>query len=140
MKNDKVAILLKKASLEFDKVANTIYGEYDLTSSQYKVLKYLYTKDNKTARVVDLEKEFSMTHPTTLGLIAQLEKKGFTKRVDNPSDGRGKLVALTKKSESLQKELELLGNDVEKQLTNSLNKKEKEELIYLLRKLMDMPL
>ena len=88
MNNNKVAILIKKASLEFEKIANPIFGEYDLTASQYKVLKYIYSQDSRSSRIVDLEREFSMTHPTALGLIGQLEKKGFTVRVNNPNDGR----------------------------------------------------
>ena len=43
MKIDKVAILVKKAALEFDKLANPMFISYDLTAAQYKILKYLYT-------------------------------------------------------------------------------------------------
>ena len=53
-----------------------------------------------------------MTHPTTLGLLDALEKKGFTTRVDNPNDVRHKLVALTKKADSMQSELEELGVEI----------------------------
>ena len=97
-----VAILIKKAALEFDKVANPIFAEYDLTASQYRVIKYLYAQPAGTARVVDLERQYSMTHPTTLGLLDALEKKGFTSRVENPNDKRGKLVALTDKSNQMR--------------------------------------
>ena len=99
MNINKAAILIKKTSLEFEKVANPMFAEYDLTAPQYRILKFLYASESRTARVVDLEKRYSMTHPTTLGLLKQLEKKGFIKRVENPNDARGKLVALTEKAD-----------------------------------------
>lgn len=138
MVNDKVAILIKKAALEFDKISNPIFAEYDLTASQYKVIKYLFTREKRTARVVDLEREFSMTHPTTLGLLGQLEKKGFTRRIDNPDDARGKLVALTAKADKMEEELTGLGLAVENKLTERLSEEERTKLVSLLQKLMGM--
>lgn len=73
MKLDKAAILIKKAALEFDKISNGILEEYDLTTSQYKVMKYLYEESD--VRIVDLEKYYSMSHPTTIGIVQNLEKK-----------------------------------------------------------------
>ena len=135
---NKASILIKKAALEFDKVANPIFARYDLSASQYKVLKFLYTRETKTARVVDLERQYSMTHPTALGLVNQLEKKGYATRVDNPNDARGKLIALTQKADSMKEELYALGEEVDRKLTRNLTKEEKEELIALLKKLMDL--
>lgn len=138
MKIDKVAILVKKAALEFDKVSNPYFSEYDLTASQYKIIKFLYAQPTRTARVVDLERQYSMTHPTTLGLLEALEKKGFTTRIDNPNDGRGKLVALTKKADEMQSELEALGAKIENKLTERLSANEKGALVILLQKLIGL--
>ena len=138
MKINKAAILIKKASLEFEKIANPIFAEYDLTVSQYRILKFLYTGESRTARVVDLEKHYSMTHPTTLGLLEQLEKKGFIKRVVNPNDARGKLVALTEKADVMQSELEALGDTIEKKLTRRLTAEETLQLVRLLNKLLGL--
>lgn len=135
---NKVAILVKKASLEFDKISNPYFTEYDLTASQYRVIKFLYAQPTRTARVVDLERQYSMTHPTTLGLLDALEKKGFTTRVDNPNDARGKLVALTVKADEMQHELEDLGTKIEDKLTEKLTRKEKEQLVALLQKLIGL--
>lgn len=138
MNINKVAVLVKKASLEFEKVSNPIFAEYDLTSSQYKILGFLYASELRTARVVDLEKHYSMTHPTTLGLLEQLEKKGFVRRVTNPDDARGKLVVLTEKADAMQRELEALGDAVEKKLTRRLTEKETAQLVILLDKLLGL--
>jgi len=136
MNIDKVAILVKKAALEFDKVSNPYFAEYDLTASQYRIIKFLYAQPSRTARVVDLERQYSMTHPTTLGLLEALEKKGFTTRVVNPNDARGKLVALTEKADGMQGELEALGMKIEDKLTERLSTNEKNALVVLLQKLI----
>ena len=136
MSINKVAILVKKASLEFDKISNPYFAEYDLTASQYRVIKYLYAQPTRTARVVDLERQYSMTHPTTLGLLDALEKKGFTTLIDNPTDQRGKLVALTKKADEMQSELEEVGAKIEDKLTERLSAEEKKQLVALLQKLI----
>jgi len=133
---NKVAILVKKAALEFDKLSNPFFAAYDLTASQYRVIKFLYAQPTRTARVVDLERQYSMTHPTTLGLLDALEKKGFTTRIVNPNDARGKLVALTKNADDMQTELEALGLQIEYKLTEKLTKDEKEQLVTLLQKLL----
>ena len=133
---NKVAILVKKAALEFDKISNPFFAAYDLTASQYRVIKFLYAQPTRTARVVDLERQYSMTHPTTLGLLDALEKKGFTTRIVNPNDARGKLVALTKNADDMQTELEALGLQIEDKLTEKLTNGEKEQLVVLLQKLL----
>ena len=135
---NKVAVLVKQASLIFEKNSNPIFAKYNLSGPQYKILKYIYVQNNRVARIVDLEKEFSMTHPTVIGLINQLQKKGFVKRIDNPNDKRGKLVALTKKADNSQKDLELIGDEVEKVLTKSISETERKELIRLLKKLINL--
>jgi len=133
-----VAILVKKAALEFDKIANPYFAEYDLTASQYRIIKYLYAQPSRTTRVVDLERQYSMTHPTTLGLLEALEKKGFTTRVVNPNDARGKLISLTEKADAMQGELEALGTKIENKLTERLSVEEREQLAFLLNKLMGL--
>ena len=136
METNKIAILIKKISLEFDKMSNPFFLKYNLSASQYKVLKYLYDQSSETARVVDIEKYYSMTHPTTLGLLDELEKSGYTTRVDNPNDKRGKLVALTDKAKNMRLELVKLGDDIENKLIEPLTFEEKQELAKLLSKLI----
>lgn len=75
MNINRIAILIKIASLEFEKISNPILAEYDLTAAQYRILKFLYSRQTETARVVDIEKQCSITHPTVLGLLDNLEKK-----------------------------------------------------------------
>ena len=136
-KTDKAAILIKKAALEFEKISNPILAEYALTASQYRVLKYLYTQPNETARIVDIEKECSITHPTALGLLDNLSRKGFIVKIVNPLDARSKVISLTDRAKEMQQELEEVGDQLEKKLTANLTEKERQQLIFLLQKMLE---
>lgn len=133
---DRVAILVKRAALQADKVQAPILQSHDLTVAQYKFLKNLYNAPKDSVRVMDLENTFSMTHSTVIDILRVLEKKEYTTRVVNPQDARSKIVSLTDKAYAEQKELEALGEEMEKVVTENLTEDEKEQLILLLKKLI----
>ena len=137
MNIDRVAILIKKAALEAEKVQMPILQSHDLSVAQYKFLKYLYTAPKDSVRVVDLETEYSMTHPAVIDILKVLEKKGYTKRIVNPEDARSKIVSLTEKAYAEQHELEGLGDIMEMSVTKNLTEDEKKVMIRLLHKMMD---
>ena len=95
---DKIAILIKKLSLEIDKLSNPILEPHDLTHSQFKILKFLLINPENSVRQVDIEKFFSMTNPTVTGIVQKLEKKGLIERKINPDDSRSKILSPTEKT------------------------------------------
>ena len=138
MKLDKAAILIKKAALEFDKIAISVLEKYDLTPPQYRVIKYLYAEAENGVRTVDLEKYYSMTHPTTIGIIQNLEKKGFVEYRDNPSHARSRFIYQTEKAHEMKEELEAAGEELEKKLTGSLSETDRQQLVILLQKMLGL--
>ena len=136
MSIDKIAILIKKAALEAEKVQTPILQSHDLSVAQYKFLKHLYNAPKDSVRIVDLETYYSMTHPAVIDILKVLEKKGYTMRVVNPEDSRSKIVSLTEKAYAQQQELEDLGDKMEESVTRNLCAGEKKELIVLLHKMM----
>jgi DNA-binding MarR family transcriptional regulator len=138
MKLDKAAILIKKAALEFDKISNAVLEKYDLTTAQYKVMMYLYEESEKGVRIVDLEKYYSISHPTTIGIVQNLEKKGLVVYQDNPNHARSRFIVPTSKAIQIKKELESVGAKLETELTKNLSEKERRELVVLLRKMMGL--
>ena len=133
---DKIAILIKKAALEAEKVQTPILQSHEISVAQYKILKYLYSAPKDSVRVVDLETYYSMTHPAVIDILKVLEKKGYTTRVVNPEDARSKIVSLMEKAYEQQRELEDLGDKMEEAVTRDLSTGEKKELVRLLHKLM----
>ena len=131
-----VAVLIKRVTLNFDKMANPVLKDYGLTSSQYKIIKYLYLNMDVPVRQVDIEKFYSLTHPTTIGLLDQLENKGFITREINPEDARSRIIKPTKKALDERAELEKVGEQLEEQLTVALNEEEYKQMITLLKKML----
>ena len=136
MNTDRIAVLIKTASIEFDKRANPILADYDLTASQCRVLKFLYMQQTHSARIVDIEKECAITHPTVLGLLDSLEKKGFVLKIVNPKDARSKLISLTSKAKGMQTELETVVAKIDHAWVEDLSAQERKELQKLLQKLL----
>ena len=136
MNNNNVAILIKKLSLEIDKLSNPILEPHDLTHSQFKILKFLLMSPENSVRQVDVEKYFSMTNPTVTGLVQALERKGLIERKVNPDDNRSKILCPTEKTIAMKDLLYKLGDDLERKLTSSLTSQEKDTLLKLLNKLL----
>lgn len=137
MNPDRVSILLKKAALATERTAHPILARYDLTMSQYKILKYLYSQPPGSVKLIDLERVYAMTHPAAIDVLKVLEKKGYTTRVANPADRRSRIVTLTEKALALQDELEALGGQIEDAVTAGLTAGERVQLTALLQKLLD---
>ena len=133
---DKIFVLIKKAALEFDKLSIPLFAPYELTPSQYKVMRLLYLEEPETVRQIDIEKSFSMTNPTVTGLLNNLEKKEWIQRIPNPNDSRSKVIRLTAKAEGLRHELLDISDQLEDMLTENLNEQEKEQLIELMNKML----
>lgn len=131
-----IAILIKKANLEFDKIANQILAPYELTHTQFKILKFLYKAKPNTVRQLDIERFYSMTNPTVSGIIQNLEKKELVIRAANPKDGRSKVIDLTERAYTMETDLEKISEELEDVLTANLNKEEQVELCRLLNKML----
>lgn len=133
---DKISILVKKTALEFDKMSIPLFAPFDLTPSQYKVLRLLYLEEPDTVRQIDIEHYFSMTNPTVTGILNNLEKNSWTLRIPNPKDTRSKVIRLTEKAVLNRETLLNISDELENVLTARLNKREKEQLTKLLNKML----
>ena len=137
MKNIKTAILIKKLALKFDKIAIPELEPYNLTPTQFKVIKYLLNNQEAEVRQRDIEKAYSMTNPTVTGILQNLEKNNWIERIENPNDARSKVIKLTKKALKQENELYNLGENLEKRFVKGLDKGDQKQLNKLLNKLLD---
>ena len=101
-----VSLALKQISNAFVKDANRTLKRIGLTVSQAEILLFLYhTPDSGGQR--DIESHFGLQHPTVIGLLERLRKKGFVQCAVNPEDRRCRTVSLTEKAYEIQQEMEL---------------------------------
>ncbi len=137
MEHDHIGVLIKKASLEFERKANTILSKENITPSQFKVLKYVALNPRGSVRQIDLEAFFGMTNPTVTGILQNLEKKELITRESHPLDKRSKVILLTDQSQTLKKDILETSERIEDCFTETLSADEKELLKTLLLKLLD---
>lgn len=137
MKNDKIAILIKKTALVVEKISNRMLVPYDLTHTQFKILMMLYHNRDKEIRQADIEADFSMTNPTVTGIIQNLEKKNLVRRVANPKDKRSKVLVLTERAYQMEPEMKELAKQRESQITKNLTEEECDLLADLLKKILE---
>ena len=137
MGKDKVAIWIKKAALEVEKLSNQVLAPFELTHTQYKILMMLYHSPEQFIRQRDIEKKFSMTNPSVTGIIQNLEKKGLVIRLQSQEDKRSKLIYPTEHARELEPELSQLGKSLENQVTANLQEEECRQLCELLKKMLD---
>lgn len=140
MREKNTVYLIKRANLNFDKVANHTLASYGITHSQFKCLKYLYLFDNGSLNQRDLEHYFHMSNPTVTRILQNLEKEGWIKRLANGKDKRHKQLYLTDKALSMQENFKDIANQLESQLTERLTDQELDHLQTLLRKMLAISL
>lgn len=137
MPSEKTALLVKKAALVIEKHSNQLLVPYDLTHTQYKILRVLYSRADRSVRQVDIEQKFAMTNPTVTNIIQNLEKKQLVQRVENPADKRSKLLCLTQRARELEPEIRAVGDRIERDAVKNLTAEECDLLDALLKKIID---
>ena len=138
MNQNKIGILIKRASLEVEKKALAILAPYSMNLTQYKIIVYLYNAPPASTRQVDLERAFSMTNPSVTSVLHTLEKKGLVQREENPEDKRSNVISLTEKAICMQSELTAVGGQLEEAIAENLSPEERTTLIALLKKCCKM--
>ncbi|KHD45978.1 MarR family winged helix-turn-helix transcriptional regulator [Streptococcus hongkongensis] len=137
MKDEHIGVLIKMASLEFDRQANHLLLKENITPSQFKILKYLTLRPQATVRQIDLESFFGMTNPTVTGIIQNLEKKGLITRQDHPLDKRSKVLLLTESALAMHDKIIGISNRIEANFTKNLQEEDTKLLKPLLIKLLN---
>ena len=81
--------------------ANADLEQMDLTIAQHHMLVFLVLRENRTAELKELEREFRVSQPTVAGIAQRLEAKGYVEAVPHPTDKRIKMLRLTEQGEEI---------------------------------------
>lgn len=117
----------------FDKKTFKIIKEYNLTFSQFMVLEALYNKGDMSVGEV---RERILSSVGTIPLIVNnLVKKNYIERLSDENDRRVCILHLTKEGRDLIEKIIPVNEAMIVQSMDVLNQKEREQLLYLLKKL-----
>ena len=81
--------------------ANADLEQMDLTFAQHHTLVFLVRREDHTAELKEIEREFKVSQPTVAGIAQRLEAKGYVQSVRHPTDKRVKMLRLTEQGEEL---------------------------------------
>lgn len=137
MKQEHIGVLIKMASLAFDRTATQLLSDFELTPSQFKILKYLSLNSDKAVRQIDIETFFRMSNPTVTGILQNLEKKGMVKRKHHPDDKRCKLIVLSDSAALQASDYLKTSREIEDVFTKQLTASQKETLKNMLTTLIE---
>lgn len=131
--NLRIVIGLARNNISLDRSLKQLLSEYQLTVTQFSVLETLYHLGDQSICTV-MNKTLATGGNMTV-VVRNLERDKWIKRYQDPEDRRSSLIGLTEKGEKLiaevfPKHLDNLSNELEK-----LNENEKEQLVFLLKKM-----
>ena len=91
---------------------------YKFPASCIGILADLWSKDGVNQK--DLGISLVKTKSSINKMLTALEEEGFVVKKNDPSDGRGKLIFLTKKGREMQYVIERRGKEMEKKTTRRI--------------------
>lgn len=110
-----------------------LFRQYDLTSSQYNVLRIL-RGEGKPMPCLEIADRMIQVVPAMTGLLDRLEKQELVKRDRCTQDRRVVYIELTDKAKALLNEMDAPVMQLHKQLAGHLTRAELKELSRLLEK------
>lgn len=114
------------------KILNKKLKDKDLSATQGIVLVWLNEENSKELPIKVIEKRFSTSQPTTLGVINRLEQKNLVSTY--LTQQRTKVVKITTDGLALVQIVETYIDEVDKQLFQGFNDEEKDLFLVFLQK------
>lgn len=127
-----IGFLFKQINMMIKKKLDKNLMEYDLTTSQSRVLFFIYFRGKDKTSMKDIEEHLKVTHPTVIGIVKRLEEKGFVTTAPDQDDRRVKLVAITSKTTKMIKKLDQRKRKIDETLLKGFTERETRELRRML--------
>lgn len=128
---DDIGFLIKFISHRIQSFVDADMKDYDLTYSQLHVLGYLACRNGESTQK-ELEEYLGVAHPTVVGLVSRLEKKGFIRTWMDESDRRIKRIQATGKASELHERVTHGHVQTEEMMRSGLSDQEVSELLRML--------
>ena len=107
---------------------NSFLKPYAVTLRQLRILGYLHDNKDKLVTQKELEEELQVSHPTVVGILQRLEKKGLIKTFLNPNKKTMKIVTLIEYEAKLFKNINTEKEKFENKLLAGFTDDEKVQL------------
>ena len=105
---------------------------YDLTSSQFEVIRYLLTHREQDITAGTIMMRLELSQSTIAGILKRLHAKGLIQRRTDQHDARREFVSLTEQGLALEESLQGIAYKTEKILLQGMSQAKQEEFYRLL--------
>ncbi len=119
---------LKVISKELERHLDLTLKKYDLTSSQYSVLRFLIDSERLPVTQKAICEALELHHATVIGLLQRLSEKGFVYTQTDQINRKYKNVYLTEKGLDMAGRIRIDRKVVDDQLTSGFSPDEAESL------------
>ena len=129
-------LLLQAFQCLVDEVVAALHeaGYSDIRSSHSRVFEHLPAQGARVARMAG---EAQMTQQSMTELVEYLERRGYVERLPDPSDGRAKLVRLTRSGKKLSAKGDEIMGRIDADWGARLGKRRLQEMRSALGDLLD---
>lgn len=117
---------------------DSIVSRYDLTHSQFAVMRYLIENNNKDIFQKDIEVEFGIRRSSVSAILSHLEEKDYINRSTVSKDARLKKISTTDNGEKNIREVTHRISALEKELLSFISPNDIEIFYSVLFKLSDV--
>lgn len=128
----KILVGLHRNVTSLDRKTSALAAEYGLTFSQFMVLEALYSKGNMS--VGDVRDSILSSVGTISLIVNNLVKLDYVVRLCDEKDRRVSILSLTEKGHELISQIVPQNINMVHDELSILSKEEKEDLLYLLKK------
>lgn len=135
--NERLLMSMVRVAENFKKKASNIFKDYGLTFAQYNVLRVLNSYENGSSTITNVGRIMLVTGANMTGLSKRLERDGYLLRNRHPSDERVTLLEITPKGRLALTSIEKEKEDILESYVGGLVPEEKQELMALLRKIVN---
>lgn len=111
---------------------NQELGAFDLTSSQFEVVRYLLQHRDCDTTAGDLMRKLELSQSTVAGILKRLNGKGLIERRTDEHDARRDFVTLTERGIALEESLQGIAVKTEGILLQGMSEAERAEFDRLL--------
>lgn len=131
-----IAYYFRTIHFIFDKMFNAKLKEFDLTRSQFEVLKFISLSKESSIIQRDIEYFFHISNPTVTGILNRLEQKDLIVRIKDDKDKRIHTIHITPKAKEILKEIYSRKPRLDEVIADILGPEKTKELENLLMDLM----
>jgi len=133
--NNSLGFIMVKAARSMKRTLELRLSEYNITSTQYAVLEYLWENDGVSQS--DLGKHLYFDNPTITGVIDRMERDKLVNRIRDENDRRVINIYLAKDGRALRDILPKIAEEVNREAVKGFSREDKKKIKTLTKQVWE---